>query len=61
MTKAQIRELRRDLGDDTRTFGARFCRGHRIVEDWEQGRRTPDPFVARAMRKLLDSRKGRVA
>lgn len=61
MTTAQIRQLRRDLGESTHEFGARFCRGHRIVEDWEQGRRTPDPFVARAMRKLLDSRKGKVA
>ena len=61
MTKAQIRELRRDLGDDTRTFGARFCRGHRIVEDWEQGRRTPDPFVLREMQKLAQKRKGKVA
>lgn len=61
MTTTQIRDLRKLLGESTRDFGARFARGHRIVEDWEQGRRTPDPFVLREMQKLAQKRKGKVA
>ena len=60
-TVSQVRQLRKDLGETTAQFGARFARGRRIVEDWEQGRRTPDPFVAREMKRLAEKRKGKVA
>ena len=46
MTRAaQVRAIRAKLGEDTKTFGARWHRSARTVEDWEQGRRSPDPLV----------------
>jgi DNA-binding transcriptional regulator YiaG len=45
VTPKQIRKLRRALKEDTRTFGARFSRSSRTIEDWEQGRRQPDKLV----------------
>ena len=52
MTPEQIRDLRSELGESTTAFGARFARGFRAVEEWEQGRRKPDPLVTRMMHDL---------
>ena len=41
----QVRAIRAALGEDTATFAARWHRSARTVEDWEQGRRRPDPLV----------------
>jgi DNA-binding transcriptional regulator YiaG len=48
----EIRTLRAALEEDTATFGARWQRSGRTIEDWEQGRRAPDAFVLEAIRKL---------
>jgi DNA-binding transcriptional regulator YiaG len=48
----EVRALRAALGEDTASFGARFRRSRRTVENWEQGRREPDAFVLQAMRTL---------
>lgn len=53
MTLAEeVRALRAALGEDTATFGARFRKSGRSIEDWEQGRRAPDAFVVDALRAL---------
>lgn len=52
MTPEQIRALRKDLNENTAMFGQRFARSGRTVEDWEQGRRIPDPLVLREMEGL---------
>lgn len=53
MTVAEeVRALRTALGEDTATFGARWHRSPRTVEDWEQGRRQPDALALDGMRKL---------
>jgi hypothetical protein len=46
---ADIRKLRRQLGEDTATFGARFISSGRSVESWEQGRRVPHLAIQRLM------------
>lgn len=52
-TPAAIRALRRGLGEPVTTFGRRFGRSGRTVEDWEQdGRSQPDVFVQRAMTRV---------
>jgi DNA-binding transcriptional regulator YiaG len=52
MTPREIQRLRQTLQETTEQFGARFERSGRTVEQWEQGRRTPDPLVLKAMRAL---------
>jgi len=60
MTLAEeVRALRAALGEDTATFGARFRKSGRSIEDWEQGRRAPDAFVVDAMRALAAKTKTR--
>lgn len=54
----EIRALRAALGENTATFGARWQKTGRAVENWEQGRRIPDPFVLAAIRALA-ARRGR--
>lgn len=56
LTPAQIKGLRKALGETTAIFGARFARGARAVEDWEQGRRVPDALVQHLMAALLPTR-----
>jgi putative transcriptional regulator len=56
MTPDEIRTLRRKLDEDVMTFGARFARSPRTVEDWEQGRRVPDAFIQREMQRLVARR-----
>jgi DNA-binding transcriptional regulator YiaG len=51
-TAEEVRALRAALDEDTATFGARWHRSPRTVEDWEQNRRQPDAFVLEAMRDL---------
>jgi DNA-binding transcriptional regulator YiaG len=53
--QAAIRAIRAALGEDTATFGRRFCRSGRTVEDWEQGRRVPDPLCRRDLIVLAAS------
>ena len=48
----EVRALRAALGEDTSTFAARWHRSGRTVEDWEQGRRQPDPLAVEGMRAL---------
>jgi DNA-binding transcriptional regulator YiaG len=48
----EVRALRAALGEDTRTFAARWHRSGRTVEDWEQGRRQPDPLAMDGIRAL---------
>lgn len=40
------------LEENTTTFGARWRRSSRTIEDWEQGRSKPDAFVLDGMRQL---------
>jgi DNA-binding transcriptional regulator YiaG len=48
----EVRALRARLDEDTATFGARWYRSGRTVEDWEQGRRHPDALALDGMRAL---------
>lgn len=52
LLKDSIRSLRLSLGEDTDTFGARFLRSGRTVEDWEQGRRHPDALALKQIQSL---------
>jgi DNA-binding transcriptional regulator YiaG len=54
MTPRQIQRLRHELGETTAEFGGRFLRGGRAVEDWEQGRRRPDPLAAAEMERIAE-------
>lgn len=49
---SEIRALRQQLGESAAVFGARFDRGQRTVEDWEQGRRRPDALTRAAMQTI---------
>ena len=51
-TPEMIRWLRAALRESVDTFGERFSRSGRTVEDWEQGRRRPDTLVLLALIKL---------
>ncbi len=51
-TADEVRALRAALGEDTKTFAARWRCSPRTVEDWEQGRRHPGAFVLEALRAL---------
>jgi DNA-binding transcriptional regulator YiaG len=53
----EVRALRAALDEDTATFAARWRRSPRTVEDWEQGRRRPDPLALEGMRALAARRK----
>jgi DNA-binding transcriptional regulator YiaG len=48
----EVRALRAALEEDTETFAARWRRSKRTVENWEQGRRQPDPLALDGMRQL---------
>jgi DNA-binding transcriptional regulator YiaG len=52
----EVRALRAALEENTTTFGARWHKSGRTVENWEQGRGKPDPFVLEAMRALAARR-----
>jgi DNA-binding transcriptional regulator YiaG len=52
----EIRALRAALEENTATFGARWHKSGRTVENWEQGRGEPDPFVLEAIRALAARR-----
>jgi DNA-binding transcriptional regulator YiaG len=61
MSAADIKRLRQDTGENAATFGKRFHRSGRTVEDWEQGRRQPDSLVSAMMlrlRRTLDRSQG---
>jgi DNA-binding transcriptional regulator YiaG len=58
MTAAdEVRALRAALQEDTSTFGARWHRSGRTIEDWEQGRRQPDALALDGIRKLAARKK----
>jgi len=62
MTPAdEVRALRAALQENTATFGARWHRSGRTIEDWEQGRREPDGFVLESMRALAARTKKKAA
>jgi DNA-binding transcriptional regulator YiaG len=48
----EVRALRAVLEEDTTTFAARWFKSRRTIEDWEQGRRQPEPFVLANIRQL---------
>jgi DNA-binding transcriptional regulator YiaG len=52
----EVRALRAALGENTATFGKRWLKSGRTVENWEQGRKSPDPFVLAAIRALATRR-----
>lgn len=52
MTPERIKAIRAALGENTKTFGQRFLRSGRAVEEWEQGRRVPDPLIQAELAKL---------
>lgn len=54
----EVRRLRAALAEDTATFGQRWHKSGRTVENWEQGRREPDAFVLEAIRTLAKRRNG---
>jgi DNA-binding transcriptional regulator YiaG len=60
-TAEEVRALRAALGENTATFGARWRRSARAVEDWEQDRRQPDAFVLDAIRALAARTKKKAA
>ena len=49
MAPEDIRVLRRTVAENVATFGRRFGRSGRTVEDWEQGRRRPNLLTMRAL------------
>jgi DNA-binding transcriptional regulator YiaG len=53
----EVRAIRAALQEDTATFAARWHRSGRTVEDWEQGRRRPDPLALEGMRALAARQK----
>jgi len=53
----EVRTLRAALEEDTATFGARWRRSPRTVEDWEQGRRRPDALALDGIRALAARRR----
>lgn len=60
----EVRAIRAALGENTATFGARWHRSGRTVEQWEQGRRSPDPLVLEGlqdMRAYLKTKAARTA
>ncbi len=57
----EVRALRAALEENTATFGARWHKSGRTVENWEQGRAEPDPFVVEAMRALAARHKKKPA
>ena len=53
MDANQIRAIRKQLGETTRVFAARFAVSHRTVEDWEQdGRPKPRGLTLKALERL---------
>lgn len=62
MKPEKIKAIRAELRENTAAFGQRFHRSGRTVEDWEQGRCTPDPLVVAEMERLaarLERKKNR--
>lgn len=55
-TADEVRALRAALHEDTATFGLRWHRSGRTIEDWEQGRRQPDALALDGIRKLAARR-----
>lgn len=45
MTPKQLKTLRRNLEENTTSFGKRFGVSGRTVEDWEPDRRRPNRWV----------------
>lgn len=50
--RAQVKRVRAALAENTADFASRFARSARTVEDWEQGRRTPDALCQRLLDRL---------
>lgn len=48
----EVRRLRTGYDEDTETFGARLAVSGRTIENWEQGRRTPDRLAQRELEAL---------
>lgn len=45
----KIKAVRDFRGETTREFASHFCRSHRTIEDWEQGRRVPSGLEMRQL------------
>jgi DNA-binding transcriptional regulator YiaG len=52
----EVRALRALLQENAATFGARWQKSGRTIENWEQGRTEPDAFVLENIRKLAARR-----
>ena len=52
MTPQEIQGLRHALSENVAKFGKRFIRSGRTAEEWEQGRRNPDPLILAQLAKL---------
>jgi len=50
--RTDITELRKARQETTAQFGQHFARSGRTIEDWEQGRRTPDRLCERILAGL---------
>lgn len=57
LTGEEIQRIRRSLEENVETFGARFGRSGRTVEQWEQDRQVPDGLI-RAQIQQLDAQTG---
>ncbi len=57
----EVRALRSALDEDTATFGARWKKSARTIENWEQGRRQPDALALDGIRALAARTKKKAA
>ena len=49
-----IAELRKQTGMSQSKFAAYFEIPVRTVQDWEQGKRKPAPYIPKMMKRILD-------
>ena len=52
-----IKELREQTGLSQGQFAARFQIPVRTLQDWEQGRREPPPYVVAMIQRILELEK----
>lgn len=52
----EVRAIRKALGESRATFGERWQKSGRTIENWEQGRRVPDAFMIERLRQLAARR-----
>jgi putative transcriptional regulator len=52
MTAERVKEIRKGVAKSPKEFAERFGIPARTVENWEQGRRAPDPAAATLLRVI---------